>query len=107
MRYTGIILRIDYLGRIVIPKEIRRQTNIYEGDPLEIIIVDDMVCFKKYNPCTHLADRAVDLKADLSEIAQYDYTSADSKSALNQASKLMNQVYDLIRQVEKKERVDL
>lgn len=107
MRYTGIMRRIDDLGRIVIPKEIRRQNNIYEGDAFEIIIVDDMICFKKYNPCTHLADRAVDLKIDLSEVAQYDYTSADSKSALNQASKLMNQVYELIRQVEKGERTNL
>lgn len=107
MKHTGIVRRIDDLGRIVIPKDIRRQNNIYEGDPQEIIIVDDMVCFKKYSPCTHLADRAVNLKADLSEVAQDDYTSADSKSALNQASKLMNQVYELIRQVERKERVDL
>ena len=36
MRATGIIRRIDDLGRIVIPKEIRRSMNIQEGDPLEI-----------------------------------------------------------------------
>ena len=38
MRATGIVRRIDNLGRIVIPKEIRRTMNIREGDPLEIFV---------------------------------------------------------------------
>ena len=49
MRATGIIRRIDDLGRVVIPKEIRRNVGIREGDPLEIFIHEDCVCFKKYN----------------------------------------------------------
>lgn len=48
MKTTGIIRRIDELGRVVIPKEIRRTCNIHEGDPLEIYIDNDAVCFKKY-----------------------------------------------------------
>ena len=38
MKATGIIRRIDDLGRVVIPKEIRRSMNIHEGDPLEIYV---------------------------------------------------------------------
>ena len=48
---TGIIRRVDDLGRVVIPKEIRRAIRIKEGDPLEIIAVGDgIVCFRKYEP---------------------------------------------------------
>ena len=48
MKATGIIRRIDELGRVVIPKEIRRNMKIQEGDPLEIFIEDDGIIFKKY-----------------------------------------------------------
>lgn len=47
MRETGIIRRIDDLGRVVVPKEIRRNLHIHEGDALEIFLQDDMVCYKR------------------------------------------------------------
>lgn len=50
MRATGIVRRIDDLGRVVIPKEIRKNMNIKEGDPLEIFISKDGVIFQKYRP---------------------------------------------------------
>ena len=51
MKATGIVRRIDDLGRIVIPKEIRRTLRIREGDPLEIYTEKDgEVIFKKYSP---------------------------------------------------------
>lgn len=50
MRATGIIRKIDDLGRVVIPKEIRRQMRIKVGDPLEIFTEGKMVCFQPYNP---------------------------------------------------------
>ena len=46
---TGIVRRIDDIGRIVIPREVRRTMNIKEGDPLEISIEDDKICLEKYN----------------------------------------------------------
>lgn len=49
MKATGIVRRIDDLGRVIIPKEIRRTMNITEGDPLEIYTHEDAVCFKKYD----------------------------------------------------------
>lgn len=52
MKATGIVRRIDDLGRVVIPKEIRRTLRIREGDPLEIFLDNSgnkpMVCFQKY-----------------------------------------------------------
>lgn len=49
MKATGIVRRIDDLGRVVIPKEIRRTLKIREGDPLEIFFEKDCVCFQKYS----------------------------------------------------------
>ena len=49
MKATGIIRRIDDLGRVVIPKEIRRSLKIREGEALEIYTIDGGVCFKKYS----------------------------------------------------------
>lgn len=53
MKVTGIIRRIDDLGRVVIPKEIRRTLHLREGDPMEIF-VDNVgsVTFTKYNTAT-------------------------------------------------------
>ena len=56
MKATGIVRRIDDLGRVVIPKEIRRTMRIREGDPLEIYTDNDgEVIFKKYSPIGELS----------------------------------------------------
>lgn len=55
MKATGIVRRIDDLGRVVIPKEIRRTMRIREGDPLEIYTESDgEIVFKKYSPMEDL-----------------------------------------------------
>ena len=54
MKSTGIVRRIDDLGRIVLPKEIRRTMRIREGDPLEIYTNNGEVIFKKYSPIGEL-----------------------------------------------------
>lgn len=48
MKHTGMVRRIDDLGRIIIPKEIRRHFNIKEGEPLEISTDGKYICFSKY-----------------------------------------------------------
>ena len=59
MKATGIVRRIDDLGRVVIPKEIRRTLRIREGDPLEIFVDrDGEVILKKYSPISELSDFA-------------------------------------------------
>ena len=77
MKATGIIRRIDDLGRIVIPKEIRRTLRIREGDPLEIFLDEQNgVIFRKYSQLGMSDDvlRTANLMAKFSgmEIAIYD-----------------------------------
>lgn len=56
MKATGIVRRIDDLGRVVIPKEIRRTMRIREGDPLEIYTSSEgEVVFKKYSPVSSIS----------------------------------------------------
>ena len=62
MKATGIVRRVDDLGRIVIPKEIRRTLKIREGDPLEIYTEKDGgVIFRKYSPMGELQDIAAQI----------------------------------------------
>lgn len=68
MKATGIVRRIDDLGRIVIPKEIRRTLRIREGDPLEIFINrEGEIMLKKYSPIGELRDIAVSYAESLAQ----------------------------------------
>ncbi|AUN22280.1 AbrB family transcriptional regulator [Clostridium botulinum] len=51
MKNIGIVRKVDELGRIVIPKELRRTLNLEEGDGLEIYTEGDQIILKKYEPC--------------------------------------------------------
>ena len=81
MKATGIVRRIDDLGRIVIPKEIRRTLKIREGDPLEIFLENDYVCFKRYSALNSLDDKVLRIaltmatNSGLRPIAIYDTVS--------------------------------
>ncbi|HOJ77235.1 MAG TPA: stage V sporulation protein T [Bacillota bacterium] len=68
MKATGIVRRIDDLGRVVIPKEIRRTLRIREGDPLEIFVDrEGEVILKKYSPIGELGDFAKEYADSLYE----------------------------------------
>lgn len=70
MKATGIVRRIDDLGRVVIPKEIRRTLRIREGDPLEIFTDrDGEVIFKKYSPMGELGTVVAELAEALARTA--------------------------------------
>jgi len=61
MKATGIIRRIDDLGRVVIPKEIRKNLRIKEGDNLEIFVENEEIIFKKYSMINKINDLAGEL----------------------------------------------
>ena len=69
MKATGIVRRIDDLGRVVIPKEIRRTMRIREGDPLEIYTSNNgEVIFKKYSPINELSEGAAQAAEVISKL---------------------------------------
>jgi transcriptional pleiotropic regulator of transition state genes len=68
MKATGIVRRVDDLGRIVLPKELRRYLMINEADPLEIYVDGDMIILKKYAPgcmiCGETTDDAIEVNGN-------------------------------------------
>ena len=68
MKATGVVRRIDDLGRVVIPKEIRKTLRIKEGDPLEIFTDrEGQVILKKYSPIGELSEFAIGYAETLSK----------------------------------------
>lgn len=65
MKATGIVRRVDSLGRIVIPKEICRTFGIREGDSLEIYTDNDSLIFRRYDNALPLQDSLQRLKQDV------------------------------------------
>ncbi len=69
MKATGIVRRIDELGRVVIPKEIRRTLRIKDGDPLEIFTDRDELMLKKYSPIATLEKFSEGTTRSLSDLS--------------------------------------
>ena len=90
MKATGIVRRVDDLGRIVIPKEIRRTLRIREGDPLEIYTEKDGgVIFRKYSPMGDLQEFAAQMCESIGTATGHIAAVSDRDSiiALHGASK--------------------
>lgn len=62
MKSTGIVRKVDELGRVVIPIELRRTLNIAEKDPLEIYVDNDKIILKKYEPACIFCNSADDVQ---------------------------------------------
>ncbi len=83
MKATGIVRRIDDLGRVVIPKEIRRTLRIREGDPLEIFVDrEGEVILKKYSPIGELGDFSKEYADSLYESLGHIALIADRDSII-------------------------
>jgi len=90
LKATGIVRRIDDLGRVVIPKEIRRTLRIREGDPLEIFTdKEGEVILKKYSPIGELGDFATQYAESLHKASGHITCIADKDTiiAVSGASK--------------------
>ena len=86
MKATGIVRRIDDLGRVVIPKEIRRTMRIREGDPLEIYTDrEGEVIFKKYSPIGELASFAAQYVDTLNKICAMSVVVTDRDIVISSA----------------------
>ncbi len=84
MKATGIVRRIDDLGRVVIPKEIRRTMRIREGDPLEIYTdAGGLVVFRKYSPMGEMAGFAAQYAEALSAGTDFGVAIADNEEIIS------------------------
>ena len=78
MRATGIVRRIDDLGRVVVPKEIRRILKIREGDPLEIYTdKEGEIILKKYSPIGELTEFAKEYAEAIANVSGYKAVITD------------------------------
>ena len=83
VKATGIVRRIDDLGRVVIPKEIRKTLRIREGDPLEIFTdKDGEVILKKYSPIGELSEFAVQYAETLAKTSGHVACITDKDSVI-------------------------
>lgn len=95
MKATGIVRRIDDLGRVVIPKEIRRTMRIREGDPLEIFTDrDGEVIFKKYSPIGELGEFASQYAETLYKTSGFPVCITDKDSIIAIAGAPKKELYD-------------
>ncbi|MDO4535513.1 MAG: stage V sporulation protein T [Clostridium perfringens] len=84
MKATGIVRRIDDLGRVVIPKEIRRTLRIREGDPLEIFTDrEGGVILKKYSPIGELTDFSKEYAESLQQTIGHIILIADNDAFIS------------------------
>lgn len=95
MKATGIVRRVDDLGRIVIPKEIRRTLKIREGDPLEIYTEKDGgVIFRKYSPMGDLQELATQICEAVHSNTGYTTLVADRDSVIALAGGFKRELMD-------------
>ena len=103
MKATGVVRRIDDLGRIVIPKEIRRTLHIKEGDPLEIFTdKEGEIILKKYSPIGELSEFATGYAETLSKTTGHIacITDKDTVIAVSGGSKKEFQEQGLSKELE-------
>lgn len=98
MRATGILRRIDELGRVVIPKEIRRSMRMREGDALEIFVDNGFLCLRKYEAEKEFSAEIKSLEDDI--LNQYYMT--DNKDEINIIKMAFQEIRHQLRAIEEK-----
>ncbi len=82
MKATGVVRRIDELGRIVIPKEIRKTLHIKEGENLEIYIDNETIILKKYSTIHNLNELAQTLTDSISNLIKQNVFITDNDNVV-------------------------
>lgn len=97
MKATGVVRTVDDLGRVVIPKEMRKRLGIREGEPLEIYLDKTadghpMVCFVKYSTTfeNDLANLTAQIANGLDSYGEYEL-STKFRNAIKEAAKILNE----------------
>lgn len=98
MKALGIVRRIDDLGRVVIPKEIRRSLRIREGDALEIYTDKDMIYFKKVETEKNFIEDVKKMSEDISELLY----SWDNREELTEISQSFDTILEQLNKIKYK-----
>ena len=88
MTKSGITRRIDELGRIVIPKEMRMNLGIRDGEPLEICIENNSITIKKFSQVENIKDVSIKICNIISDICKIDLLISDREKIIVASSKL-------------------
>ena len=78
MKATGIVRKVDELGRVVLPIELRRNLNINEKDSLEIFVDEETIILKKYEPCDIFT-------GSMEDLIDYEGKKVSKKSVIEMA----------------------
>ena len=96
MKATGIVRRIDDLGRVVVPKEIRRTLRIREGDPLEIFTdKEGEIILKKYSPMGELGGVVKEICQAVAKASQYSVVICDRDTVIATSGALTKGLSDM------------
>ncbi len=106
MKATGVVRRIDDLGRIVIPKEIRRNFKINEGDSLEIFVDNTGIVLKKYSLLDNMVQNAAILVDSVSKIYQTEILITNREKVIAVSKNLHKQFFDKELATAVKEKID-
>lgn len=94
MKSTGVVRRIDELGRIVIPKEIRKNLRIKDGENLEIFIEDDRIILKKYSVVSNLGDFVREFTESIYGITKHNVIITDMDVVIGAAGNMRKEIAD-------------
>ena len=94
MKTTGIIRRIDELGRIVIPKEIRKNLRIKNGESLEIYLENDSIILKKYSQIESLKNVSIDYVEAFNQIIKHNIIVTDRDKVIAATGPLKKKYLD-------------
>ena len=100
MDKTGIVRRVDDLGRVVIPKEIRKKFMIHDGEPLELFIDEEdcMIGYKKYNTISNINTKLENISKSISEFIEDDtYINYVFYDFINTLLELQNKIKEIIK----------
>ena len=92
---TGIIRRIDELGRIVIPKEIRKSLRIKNGDNLEILVENENITLRKYSQIENVTDMAAIYAESFYQVLKYNIIVTDTDKVVVAAGNLKKKYLNL------------
>lgn len=95
MKNRGIVRRVDDLGRIVIPKEMRKELGVSDGDPMEMLLIDDGVLIRPYPRAGEISSYLRNLKA---AVRDDSYLEADEHDALLEK---INEFEDMLKKLQR------